>query len=696
MRNELAGRATMPASGSLWRDILHLSILILLAIVQPLFSVLSQSPEFFIVRGNRSIDVVMLVILLCIGLPAAFALLEIVCRLISQTLQKAVHIFFMFALLMILITYGFHQLRLLSGYVIIVFSFLIALLLLLIYFRTPAVRIFFTFLAPAFVLIPLLFLTNQKISQLLRTPAASKTLPAVHSNIPVVLIVFDEFALGSLLDENGSLDAVAFPNFAAFAQQSTWYRNVTAVSDHTEDVVPAILSGIYPREKLSPTAWNHPDNLFALLQASYDLKVTESLTRILSKPRKTVDSFAERMWSLLEDGAAIYLQAVLPPELAQKFPAINQTWQDFWKGGSEIQTKKKYDGRGGMFEEFIASISPSKRTPLYFLHTVLPHGPWEYFPSGVRYNFGRWTTPLAAEDTLQDWNGNQLSATRAYQRYLLQVGYVDRLVGKTMDRFKAIGIYDQALIIMIADHGISFVGDQKRREVTSTNIEDVLMVPLFIKYPYQHEVKTDDQPAESIDITPTIADVLKLQLPWKHDGVSLLSENGRKKKIAFEWFGGNGRVLRIDQPQIQNSANWKKKIQLFGKGGIEKVFHYRTAPDLVGHPLKEFQVQDGSEAKIELQNEEWYRSVNIESGFLPAQVTAKLRNESSEKSLPVAISINGTICAVAEQFKNGNDQAIVSITPESCFRPGFNDLQFFFINNDPAISLQKIGKLEQN
>ena len=276
----------------------------------------------------------------------------------------------------------------------------------------------------------------------------------------------------------------------------------------------------------------------------------ESLTRLLSKAPRNIDSFTERMRSLLEDASAIYLQTVLPPEFAQHFPAISQTWQDFWKGGLSLQPKKKFEGRGGSFEEFIASIAPSKKTPLYFLHTVLPHGPWEYFPSGVRYNIGRWTTPLSVEDNLQEWNGNQVSATRAYQRYLLQVAYVDRLVGKTIDRLKMAGIYDQALIIMIADHGISFLPNQKRREVTMTNLEDILMVPFFIKYPHQHESKIDDRPAESVDILPTIAEILKVQLPWHQDGVSLLSENGskRQKKTAFGWFGENGKILKIDQP----------------------------------------------------------------------------------------------------------------------------------------------------
>lgn len=680
-----------------WRDILHLSILVLLTIVQPLLTVLAQSPEFFIVRDNKPIDVVMLVLGLCIILPAAFALVEIICRLISARLHKVVHILLMFVLLVILIGYGLLQLRLFSGNIILVCACLLAALILLTYFRHAPARVFFTFLIPAFVLIPLLFLTKPEISQLLKAPESSTKLPAVNSNVPIVLIIFDEFPLGSLLDENGSLDAAAFPNFAAFAAESTWYPNVTAVSDHTEEVVPAILSGIYPREKRSPTAWDHPNNLFALLQSSYELKVMESLTRILSKPKRIVSSFSERMRSLVEDAAAIYLQTVLPPEFAQYFPSINQTWQGFWKGGSAIQARKKFEGRGGNFEEFIASIQPSKKTPLYFLHSVLPHAPWEYFPSGVRYNFGRWSTPLSVEDNLQEWNGNQLSAIRAYQRYLLQVAYIDRLFGKTMDRFKAIGIYDQAMIIMIADHGISFLADQKRREVTKTNIEDILMVPLFIKYPHQHKAKIDDRPAESIDILPTITEILNVQLPWHQDGISLLSENGqkRKKKTTFDWFGGTGKVLQIDQPSIQNSANWKWKIQLFGSGSIEKVFHYGAAADLVGRSLKEFQIKDESVARVELQNEKWYQDVKLDSGFLPAQVTAKIRDENSNQNLPVAIAINGRICAVAEQFKSGNDQAIVSITPESCFHPGANELQFFIVSNEAAVRLNRLSLASQ-
>jgi hypothetical protein len=669
-----------------WRDILHLSILVLLAIVQPLLNVLSRSPEFFIVRANRPIDVVMLVVVLCLLLPALFTLIEIVFGLVSVKLQKAVHIFFMFALLVILIGYGLQQLRLFSGSVILICSCLFAVLILLLYLRSQPVRVFFTFLSPAFVLIPVLFLNDPKISQLIKTPDPSTTFPAVHSNVPVVIIIFDEFPLGSLLDEKASVDAAAFPNFAAFASDSTWYRNVTAVSDHTEDVVPAILSGIYPTKKRSPTVWEHPNNLFALLQKSYDLKVMESLTRLLPKAPRNIASFTERMRSLLEDASAIYLQAVLPAEFAQHFPAINQTWQDFWKGGSTPQPKKRSEGRGANFEEFISSIDPSKKPQLYFLHTVLPHGPWEYFPSGIRYNFGRWTTPLSVEDNLQEWNGNQLSATRAYQRYLLQLAYVDRLVGKTMDRFKATGIYDQALIVMIADHGISFLANQKRREVTNTNIEDILMVPLFIKYPHQHESRIDDRPAESIDIMPTIAEVLNVKLPWHQDGVSLLSETAgnRNKKTAYGWFGWKGQIFQIDQPQIQNSENWKRKIQLFGAGPIEKVFRYGPNADLVGRPLSEF--KDLRPAKIELQNEKWYQDVNPGSGFLPALITAKIHTETS---FPIAVVMNGKICAVAEPFKFGNDQAIATMVPESCFQPGLNRLQFFAVSTEAAANFKQ-------
>ena len=62
---------------------------------------------------------------------------------------------------------------------------------------------------------------------------------------PVVMIVFDEFPLMSLLDSQGKVDARVYPNFAEFAARSTWYRNATGIGGWTPHAMPAMLSGRY-------------------------------------------------------------------------------------------------------------------------------------------------------------------------------------------------------------------------------------------------------------------------------------------------------------------------------------------------------------------------------------------------------------------------------------------------------------------
>jgi hypothetical protein len=55
---------------------------------------------------------------------------------------------------------------------------------------------------------------------------------------PVVLVVFDEFPLQSLLDSSGRIDRRVYPTFAGFADQATWYRNATGIGGWTPSRSP--------------------------------------------------------------------------------------------------------------------------------------------------------------------------------------------------------------------------------------------------------------------------------------------------------------------------------------------------------------------------------------------------------------------------------------------------------------------------
>src|SRR5690606_39442974 len=99
----------------------------------------------------------------------------------------------------------------------------------------------------------------------------------VGSSTPVVLIVFDEFPLSTILDESGRINGDRYPNFHTLARQSTWYPHATTVHHHSRVAVTAILTGVLPEPTVVLTLENHPRNLFTLLQYSYRIQSHEIL-----------------------------------------------------------------------------------------------------------------------------------------------------------------------------------------------------------------------------------------------------------------------------------------------------------------------------------------------------------------------------------------------------------------------------------
>ena len=105
--------------------------------------------------------------------------------------------------------------------------------------------------------------------------AAGANVP-VATRTPVVLVVFDEFPVSSLMRADGSLDTVRYPNFARLARDGTWYPRATTVHDSTTQAVPAILTGQLPRKGELPTLKDHPDNLFTLLGERYAIRIVRA------------------------------------------------------------------------------------------------------------------------------------------------------------------------------------------------------------------------------------------------------------------------------------------------------------------------------------------------------------------------------------------------------------------------------------
>jgi hypothetical protein len=140
----------------------------------------------------------------------------------------------------------------------------------------------------------------------------------VRPGASVVMVVFDEFPVTSLLGRDGRVDRVRYPNFATLAARSTWYSHATTVFDFTTHAVPAILDGRRPRKGSLPTLAQHPRNLFTLLGRSYRLNVSEEATHLCPRslcPNAVQPGLGRRLRSLAFDSGVVYAHLVAPAAL---------------------------------------------------------------------------------------------------------------------------------------------------------------------------------------------------------------------------------------------------------------------------------------------------------------------------------------------------------------------------------------------
>ena len=313
----------------------------------------------------------------------------------------------------------------------------------------------------------------------------------VRDDAPVVVVVFDQLPLASLLDRDGAIDEARYPHFAALADEATWFRNASAVSPTTSFALPAILTGRYPERGRLPTVDDHPDNLFTLFGSRYRLDVIEPLTSLCPASLCPVEPPGILAWlgAVLRDLRIVWLQTVLPDDLTRSLPPVTQTWADFVVAEppafQDNWRERRRDDRRRSVERFVAQLGASgggSRPALHFLHVLLPHEPWLYLPTGQVFSV-RPQIPGLARDSR--WLDAARPIALNYQRHLLQVGYVDTILGDIVARLRQTGIWDDALLVVTADHGASFRPGYPFRRPRDDSFADIASVPLLIKRPGQ-------------------------------------------------------------------------------------------------------------------------------------------------------------------------------------------------------------------
>lgn len=498
----------MPATRAnrIWKYALHIGTLASLSVAQPVLNLLSQQPEYLVSRQVGILEASFLIFFLVLAVPGlvvAGTCLAGWAIGAKRWFQGAgIGIFVVLLGLLVLKTLKPDAGILLSGTV-----GLLAGSMTLVYDRSPIVRGYLTFLSPAMLIVPALFLANPSVQGVLNpdTPQGA-ALERGKTETPIVMVVFDELPLQSLLDRRGGIDSRRFPNFFELAEDSTWFPNTATVSPSTQYAVAAMLTGNLPEPDRTarPTRADYPDNLFTWLRNSHRPNVFESTTHLCPASQGRTNSNVQSLFRLLVDVSLIYLHLVLPENLTYRLPDIRYGWT--WQLGHPAR----------QFESFLESIPGPEKPGLHFIHVQIPHLPWVHLPSGKRYRY-RGDMSLFGKRGL--WTRDEALVTLAYQRHLLQVGFADRLLGRLLRKLKAHDLYDPSLIVVASDHGVSFRPGGSRRAMTDANFKNILNVPLLIKEPHQEQGRVSDRPTRTTDILPSIAGLLGVPAPWSTDGI---------------------------------------------------------------------------------------------------------------------------------------------------------------------------------
>ncbi|MEA2419369.1 MAG: hypothetical protein QOE60_1575 [Thermoleophilaceae bacterium] len=475
---------------------------------------------------------------------------------------------------------------------------------------------------------------------------------------PVVIVVFDEFPADTLIGPDGRIDAARYPNFAALARTSTWFRNGQTVYDSTFKAVPAILDARMPRRGTAPDVRSHQPSVFHMMdRLGYDVIKVESGT------------------------------AVCPPRICPGARTRRPGVLKRLAGG----------GRPARLHAWIGSIRDRPKPTFYFHHALLPHEPWIYLPSGHQSRPSG-NDPIEGINRAEGFHDPRLT-DHNHLRHLLQVGYTDRQLGEIMRRMRRTGVFDRSIFIVVADHGIAFeVGVQERRQVSETNFEQVAAVPFFVKAPGQRQGRVNDGIVRNIDIVPTLAQLLGTKVWWKHDGTSVFSAAARRRDRVAMTRRDFSRTISYSRAEFERRRQRLRlwRARKYGTGAQSELMFgdpwasaYRVGPhpELIGTRVGT--VAAGT-ARAQVANADLVADVDPSAQIVPTRVTGRLPGTPPGTMRDLAVAVNGRIRAVGRSFhlRGRRTEFFSLLVPESALRAGRNDVQVLEVG--PGGSLARL------
>ncbi|CAN5799151.1 hypothetical protein BH20ACT4_BH20ACT4_09600 [soil metagenome] len=677
-----------------------------LAVAQPLLELFGDNPEFFVAGDYSSGQIVWFAVIITLVPPmvgsAVVGLASLVNRRVGDVAFAVVVAVFAAALVLAIVrSLGIDAVILVAGLALLG-SAGVAFLVV----RTQGFRLLASYLAAANLAFAGMFVFMSPTSDLIAGGAEGDlgSIQVPELRAPVVVIVLDEFPVATIMRSDGTINAERYPAFAELASVSTWFRNASSQHNLTHRSVPSILDGRLGEDGTLPIYRDHPRNLFSLLGQDVPGFRYESVTDVCAPSICASGQRGQPLSQALADASIVYGHRVLPSALRDGLTPIDDSWGDFGAddtGGAGTATRSP-SGDGSIADDraFIKAaysrwtgLGAQERSPLgqagilrgqidmitsdpavHFVHVAVPHRPWVLSRTGISTSF----LPeliLDPDDPAYDFENRM-----EYQLHSMQVGAVDSLIGDLLDRLRSLPNWDDTLLVVTSDHGTNLTPpDLGRMKITDANREEAYRIPLFIKAPGQRDGEIDDASAQTIDVLPSIVDLLDADVDWAFDGHSLYDGS----------VASTPPLVSADVQAAIDIAVGRRRDFPHGDGWID-LAAVGDNGDLVGRHVDDLSAGEPSEFTVSFTQGALFDELPTESGEMPFALSGKVDGPVQPPEMLVAL--NGRLAGVIGGYSpSGAGWTFLGYVAD-LYQAGRNDVQVYEVERSGgAVTLHLAG-----
>jgi arylsulfatase A-like enzyme len=333
------------------------------------------------------------------------------------------------------------------------------------------------------------------------------------------------------------------PNLQNFERQATLFANAISPADMTLSSHASLFTGLYPsRHGTHLTAGHGPS---AALPAAIP-----TLAQVLSAHGyNTIGIIANLAYlrhnSGLNRGFQYYSERY--PSLFLEFSAdsfyirhgITLVLQRF---SPPAAYERAYRGSGVINSEALLKLKEAQtagRPFFLFLNYMEAHEP--YFPP---HPFDRLypgeEEPFEATQYMNGFKAvlslrrpySQAERSRDMARYDGGIASIDSEFGKLVSHLKSMGLYDNTIIVVTADHGQAF-GERNLVGHGTSVYQDQVHVPLLIHFPGRKGGDVVQRAISGVDVMPTLLEAAGVSIPADLDGHSFYRPAQEASEMVF-------------------------------------------------------------------------------------------------------------------------------------------------------------------